>query len=114
MYEINKLVDEVIQYQDKSKKIQIRIYFEKHCNGLIHKENYFLKIHIQNLTTQINNLKKEKQGNQQIVQDFKRKFNKKLLEKDEDGSLLGNLNKKLLEQIKMLRDVKPQNIQLFF
>ena len=64
------------------------------------------------MTTQINELKNEKQCNQQIIQDFKRKFNNKLLEKDEESSLLRNLNKKLLEQIKMLRDVKLENIQL--
>ena len=42
MCEINKLVDEVIQYQERNKKIQARIDFEKHCNGLIQEENYFL------------------------------------------------------------------------
>ena len=97
MCEINKLVDEVIQYQERNKKIQARIDFEKHCNGLIRKENCFLKNHIQILITQINELKNEKQCNHQIVQDFKRKFNKKLLEKDEESSLLRNFNKKLLE-----------------
>ena len=51
MCEINKLVDEVIQYQERNKKIQARIDFEKHCNGLIQEENSFLQNHIQNLTT---------------------------------------------------------------
>ena len=64
------------------------------------------------MTTHINEFKNEKQCNQQIVQGFKRNFNKKLSEKNEESSLLRNLNKKLLEQIKMLRDVKPENIQL--
>ena len=41
------------------------------------------------MTTQINELKNEKQCNQQIVQDYKRKFNNKLLEKDEESSLRG-------------------------
>ena len=112
MCEINKLVDEVIQYQERNTKLQARIDFEKHCNGLIHEDISFLKNHIQNLTTQINELKIEKQCNQQIVQDFKRKFNKKLLEKDEESSLLRNFIKKLFEQIKMLTDVKPENIPL--
>ena len=64
MCEINKLVDEVIQYQSINKKLQVRIDFDKHCNGLIQKEKYFFKNHIQNLTTHINELKKEKQCNQ--------------------------------------------------
>ena len=43
---------------------------------------------------------------------MKRNFNKKLLKKYEESSLLRNINKNLLEQIKMLRDVKPENRQL--
>ena len=58
MCEINKLVYEVKQYQERNKKLQVRIDFEKHCNGLIQEENYFLKNLTQTLTTQINELKK--------------------------------------------------------
>ena len=68
MCEISKTEDEVIQYQEINKILQARIDFEKHCNGLIQEENSFLKNHIQNLTTQINELKNEKQCNQQIIQ----------------------------------------------
>ena len=76
MCEINKLVDEVIQYQERNKKLQARIDFEKHCNGLIQEENYFLKNQIQKLTAQIDELKNEKQCNQQIVQYFKINFSR--------------------------------------
>ena len=60
---INNLVGEVIQYQVINKKLQVRIDFEKHYNNLIQKEIYFLQNHIQNLTTQINELKNKKQCN---------------------------------------------------
>ena len=68
MCEINKLVYEVKQYQERNKKLQVWIDFEKHCNGLIQEENSFLKNQIQKLTAQIDELKNEKQCNQQIIQ----------------------------------------------
>jgi DNA repair exonuclease SbcCD ATPase subunit len=46
---------------------------------------------------------------EQENQDLKKKLNKRLSEKDEENSHLRNLNQRLLEQIKRLKDEKPEN-----
>jgi len=74
--QIKKLVEELVQYQGNDKKLQPENDIEKYFVGLIKKDNSYLKNRNQELTTQINELKDEKQCNQQIVQDLKKNSTK--------------------------------------
>ena len=65
--QINKLLDELEQYQESNKKLQPTIDIEKYFNGLSEKDNSYLKSHIRDLSTQTKELKYDKHYNQQKV-----------------------------------------------
>ena len=72
-----------------------------------------MKNHSQDLIAQIKKLKRENRSQEEIQEEFHQKevdlqndFNKKLLQKNEENSLLKILNQGLTEQITKLKNEK--------
>jgi len=78
-----------------------------------------LKNHSKNLIAQIKKLKQEKKSQQEAQEqlnkneaDHEEGLNKSLFEKNEENSRLRELNQKLIEQIKNLKNAKSENLDL--
>jgi hypothetical protein len=69
-----------------------------------------LKNHNQNLLVKIKKLKDKKQGNTNLEQE-NRGLKEKSTENEEEISFLRNLNHKLLEQIKILKAERKENLE---